>query len=270
MIIDTHVHIGNIAGFNMPKENVLYSMKKYHIDYSIVSSGNAAEFDCELSPISERIQHSQIECLNEVLDISKEYPSKIGVAVWVKPFNENADNALYDIIEKNLKYIKAIKIHPFHSNIPFDSPKTEQFIEMAENFSLPVITHTGNSDNDSCIRVYNMAKKHPKTNFFMAHMGLGTDNSKAIELVSELPNLYGDTTWVSVKSTLRLIEKAGIKKVVFGSDNPIDGKDTYLVNKTGHRSLYQEYFNELKDILSKDYYNRLMYKNAQKLFKIDI
>lgn len=181
---------------------------------------------------------------------------------------ETADNNLYSIIEKNIEYIKAIKLHPYHSTVPFDSEKTEPFIKLAEHFSLPVITHTGNSDADSCIRVYNMAKRHPKINFIMAHLGLGTDNNQAIDLISELSNLYGDTAWVPVKSTLKLIKTAGINKIVFGSDNPIDGKDTYLTNRTGDRSLYQEYFNELKDILSKEEYDTLMYKNAKKLFNL--
>lgn len=34
MIIDTHVHIGKMLVFDMPPENVLYSMDKYGIDFS--------------------------------------------------------------------------------------------------------------------------------------------------------------------------------------------------------------------------------------------
>lgn len=268
MIIDTHVHIGNMLGFKLTEDDVLYSMNRYSVDYSIVSNTEASEFDHNLRPIPSKLQHSQIECLEKVLDFAKNHPEKIGAAVWVKPFNETADESLYSIIQKNREYIKAVKVHPFHSKVPFDSEQMEPFVELAEYFSLPIVTHTGGSDDADCKRVYNMAEKHPKTNFVMVHMGLGTDNNDAIQFVSELPNLYGDTAWVPIKSTLKLIERAGISKVVFGSDNPIDGKDTYLMNRTGDRSLYQEYFNELKNILSKNDYDCLMYKNAVKLFDI--
>ncbi len=270
MIIDTHVHIGDMLNFRLTKEDVVYSMDKYGIDYSIVSSLNAAEFDHQLRPIPRKYQHSQLECLNDVIEFARSEPNRIGVAVWVKPFGEKADYDLYKAINDNRKYIKAIKFHPYHSNVPFDSDKVTPFIDLAEHYGLPVVVHTGGSDAASCVRVYNMAKKFPKTKFFMVHMGLGTDNNEAIELISRLPNLYGDTTWVPLKSTLKLIKTAGIEKIVFGSDSPIDGKDTYLHNRMGDRSLYQEYFNELKEMITADEYDRLMYKNAAELFGISI
>ena len=95
-----------------------------------------------------------------------------------------------------------------------------------------------------------------------------TVQNEAIDLISKLPNLYGDTTWVSIESTLRFLEVCGDDKIVFGSDAPIDGKDTYLDNGKGDRSLYQAYFNEFKDMVSAETYDKIMYKNAQKLFNI--
>ena len=231
MIIDTHVHIGDMLDFVLKKEDVISSMKRFGIDHSIVSSLNAAEFDHKLRPVK-------------------------------------ADYDLYKAINNNRKYIKAIKFHPYHSNLPFDGAETEPFIELAQHYGLPAVVHTGGCDAASCVRVYNAAKKFPKTKFVMVHMGLGTDNSEAIELISRLPNLFGDTTWVPVSSTLKLIRKAGIEKIMFGSDNPIDGPDTYLHNRSGERSLYQQYFNELKEMLSPEDYDRLMYKNASELFGI--
>ncbi len=270
MIIDTHVHIGDMIGFRLTKEDVLYSMKQYGITHSIVSTLNAAEFDHKLRPIPPKFLHSQIECLHEVVDFAKQYPRQISAAVWVRPFNETADTALYRAIEENRQYITAVKFHPYHSNVPFDSKQNEPFIEMAEHFRLPVVTHTGGSDAASCVRVYNMAKKYPHTNFVMVHMGLGTDNQEAIALISQLPNLYGDTTWVPVKSTLQLIQKAGIDKVLFGSDSPIDGPDTYLHNRAGERSLYQEYFHEFKNMVSPDEYDKIMYQNAVSVFRMKL
>ena len=99
-------------------------------------------------------------------------------------------------------------------------------------------------------------------------MGLGTDNKEAIELLGKLPNLYGDTTWVPIESTVQAVKLYGSKKIFFGSDNPIDGVDTYQNNPKGEPSVYQRYFNELEELIGKENYDNIMFKNAQKVFNI--
>ena len=48
MRIDTHIHIGGeTVGFQMSEDVVLEAMKKYQINYAIVSNGDAAEVDHE-------------------------------------------------------------------------------------------------------------------------------------------------------------------------------------------------------------------------------
>ena len=47
MVIDSHVHIGKIDKFNMPESMVIESMKKYNIDFSLVSNIEGIEVDCE-------------------------------------------------------------------------------------------------------------------------------------------------------------------------------------------------------------------------------
>lgn len=269
MIIDTHVHIGESLGFCLTPDDVIYSMKTYGIDYSLVSSVSAAEFDHELNPLPLDEQKSQIDCLQECLEFAKTYPGRIGVAVWVKPHTETVTDELKSIIAENIDIIKAVKVHPYHSKTAFDSEKMNPFFELARSFSLPVVIHTGGCDEASPVRVYNAAKVNRDIDFVMVHMGLGTDNQEAIDLICRLPNLYGDTAWVPVKSTLQLINRSSSHKIMFGSDNPIDGKDTYLHNRTDDRSLYQEYFNELKSLLTKEDYENLMWKTAAELFRID-
>ena len=108
----------------------------------------------------------------------------------------------------------------------------------------------------------------PDVDFVMVHMGLGTDNKEAVELIGKLPNLYGDTTWVPVETTLEVIKRYGSKKLMFGSDMPIDGVDTYACNPKGERSLYQDYFHVLPEKISKEAYEDLMWRNAAEVFGI--
>lgn len=140
---------------------------------------------------------------------------------------------------------------------------------MMEKYHLPMVSHTGGCEEASPKYVYNMAKKYPGVNFIMAHMGLGTDNKEAVDLMAKADNLYADTTWVPVSTTVEVIRRYGSKRVMFGSDSPIDGVDTYDCNKNGEPSLYREYFNGIEKIIGHRAYEDLMYKNAIRIFNID-
>ena len=273
MIIDTHVHTGlfesNEKIVDMSEEIVLKSLELYHIDFAIVSHASV-EYDCELNPIPREKQISQEESFLQSVAFARKNKDKIGIMPWIKPATESADERFEEILKENLDVIYGIKVHPFHSKTAFDSEKVEQYIKLAQKYHLPVVSHTADLDESSPVRVYNMAKNYPDVNFVMAHMGLGTDNQEAIELLGKLPNLYGDTTWVPLESTLQAVEKYGSKKIFFGSDSPIDGLHTYAQNMKGEPSLYLQYFNELEDIIGKEAYEDIMYKNAMRVFGIKL
>ncbi|MEE0858522.1 MAG: TatD family hydrolase [Acutalibacteraceae bacterium] len=269
MIIDMHSHIGEIMDFKMPPENLIKSMEKYNIDFSIVSNCAAVAFDHNNKALPYTLQTSQEKAYADTLEFARKYPNKIAVMPWVKPHYETVTNELINMIRENLDITVGIKVHPVHSFISFNSPQVEEFIKIAEQFNLPILVHTADTEESSCEGVYEMAVKHPKVNFILGHMGLGTDNQTAIKLIRKQKNLYGDTAWVPLKSTVQAIKECGADKILFGTDNTIDGVDTLGINPKGERSLYQEYFNELKDLITPEEYEMLMYKNAIRLFKLD-
>lgn len=266
MIIDTHTHTGTRLGFDMREEHILYMMKEYGIDHCIFSNIDCATHDHNQNPIPKEYLTDHITSNKKAINFAKENKDKVSVALWVNPYDDA--EAINELIANNRDVICAIKCHPYHSATKFNSKEFDKYIKLAQKYALPVVTHTGNGECDNPALVYEVAKNYPDINFVMVHMGLGTDNKEATDLISKLPNLYGDTTWVSIESTLRFLEVCGSDKIVFGSDAPIDGKDTYLNNGNGDRSLYQAYFNEFKDMVDKDTYDKIMYKNAQKLFNI--
>lgn len=268
MIIDSHVHIGSMIDFNMSPDDVLYSMERYGIDFSLVSSVDAAEFDHRGKKVPKRFQKPQNVVFRETLAFAARYPERIGAMPWLKLHSELPDAEFEAMLERNRHLVYGLKFHPFHSRVAPDDPAIEPVYALAQKYRLPIVSHTGGCEEARSIHLYNAAVRHPELNFVMVHMDLGTDNSEAIELLGRADNLYGDTTWVPVKSTLKAIERYGSGKILFGSDNPIDGRDTYLHNKTGDRSLYQEYFNEFRAIISPEDYDNIMYRNAARIFGI--
>ena len=271
MIIDTHVHTGIFEDIdrvvNMSRENILAALDLYDIDMAVVSDA-AVEFDCEWNPVPMEKQISQKESFLNSIEFARLHPDKIRIMPWAKPANETPDEEFENLIKENLDIVCGIKIHPFHSKIAFDDERVQAYIQLAQKYHLPVCTHTADCEEAGVKKVYQMAKKYPDVDFVMVHMGLGTDNKEAVELIGLLPNLYGDTTWVSTETTKEVIRRYGSKKMMFGSDMPIDGLHTYGKNPKGEPSLYQSYFHGLEEEIGTEAFEDLMYKNALRIFNI--
>lgn len=270
MLIDTHVHIGGESvGFDMTEEKVLSAIKKYNIDLTIVSNGDAVEVDHEQKLLPMEYHVSQEDALRRVLGFARKYPENIRIGVWVKPLTETVTEELEQLIADNRDIICALKLHPFHSKVSPVDKRTIPYLELANKYKLAVVSHTGTGPEDSPVHVYEAAKLFPEIPFVMVHMGLGSDNKEALELLGKADNLYGDTAWVPMETTIEVIRRYGSKKMLFGSDMPIDGVDTYLCNPKGERSMYQDYFHVLPEKISKEAYEDLMWRNALKVFNLN-
>lgn len=268
-LIDSHMHISRILGFYMPESMVEETMEKYHIDYALISNCDAAEYGHNGKLIPRMLQKSQASCFERAIRFARKNPGRIGVLPWIKPTIETADAKLESMIAENHDIVKGMKMHAFHSRMATDDDRMIPYVEMAEKYDLPFMIHTGGCDEASPRRVCNMAKRYPKVQFIMAHMGLGTDNKEAIDLMGEAENLLADTAWVPMESTIEIIKRYGSKRILFGTDSPIDGVDTYRCNKAGEPSIYVQYMNDLEAVIGAEAYADLMYRNAMRIFKID-
>ncbi len=269
MLIDTHVHLTETLGFYMTEEIVWEMIEKYNISHIILSNGDSAEYDHDLQPIPKELQISQKDSFLRSINFARAHMDKVSIMPWIKPATETADAEFCKMLEDNLDIVKGIKMHAYHSKTATDSKAMEPYVDLAEKYHLPVAVHTGGCEEASPLHVYNMAKRYPNVNFIMVHMGLGTDNMEAINLMERAENLIADTTWVPMESTVEVIRRYGSKRIVFGTDSPIDGLDTYQCNPKGERSLYQSYFNELKDMIEEEDYQNLMHKNAIRIFNLN-
>jgi predicted TIM-barrel fold metal-dependent hydrolase len=262
MIVDSHLHIGNILDFNLTEEETIAGMEKYGVDYGIVSCLESSEFDHNFNQLPPEVQVSQKDSNRRTLNFVQNNPQRLQAQFWIKANLEGYDDWIAEFLVTNQEYFCGLKMHPFHSMLKPTSKKVKPYLELAEQLEFPVAIHTAGDKYSDPEHVYQLAQDYPNLNFIMVHMGLGTDNQKAISLIEKLPNLYGDTTWVEPESVLDAIEKCGSHKIIFGTDAPIDGVDTY--------KSYFDLIEILKTELSAVEYQNIMFKNAIKLFDLNI
>lgn len=264
MIIDSHTHIGKMLNFDMPAQMLLDSMQRYKVSFSMTSTINCTETDHDQNDLPMDKQYDQYEANKEAVDFAKSAKGKIGVLLWMKPRFETCDESYKQLYLQNKDVVYGLKIHPFHSRLPLDDKNVEKYLDFAAENRLPVLVHTAKEICSSVDGVYKAAKKYPEIKFIMGHLGLETDNKEALRIVKKLPNLYGDTCWVNPKNIVDFINESGEDKLMFGTDNTIDGKDTLA------HPYYKFYFNDMQKLISNTAYEKLMWRNAAEFYKLDL
>lgn len=259
--IDSHVHIAKHHG-KMTTADIIYGMKKYNIDHCVISCCDCIEYDSKQRLIPMHKQVSQYDANMYAIKEARKHPCKLSVLMWAKPNLESCDQQFRQLCLDSRDVVVGLKFHPFHSNLPFDSDKIRPYLDFANKNKLTVVTHTAADINSQPRLVYKVARKYPNVKFVMVHMGLNTDNLAAMDYIRKLPNLYGDTTWVNPESMEMALHLCGGAKIMFGSDSPIDGRNTYK------HEYYQFLFDKFKSIASSYDYNLIMGETAQKVFHI--
>jgi predicted TIM-barrel fold metal-dependent hydrolase len=158
MIIDSHAHIGKILDLDMPKDILIESMKKYKIDFSLVSSVEAAEYDGDCKPINPLLQKDQVYLNNDLIKYVMDNKKSLGALIWCKPHNELINEDFESLIENNNDIIYGLKFHPFHSQLAFNDELMEPYFKLARKHNLPIVTHTANSYESSPKLVYEISR----------------------------------------------------------------------------------------------------------------
>jgi Tat protein secretion system quality control protein TatD with DNase activity len=273
VIIDSHTHTGKIAYSvgknrvsNLPGEDLLAAMKKYSIDFALVSSIESAEFDSwgKLAPPGKQIP--QLESFRRLVSFvryrgnTRSGRISMKALLWIKPYSEKATAALEQFIEENREYIAGFKMHPSLSRLKFTDDRFLSYIELASRLDMPVQVHTENDGFSDIKYLEAVAKEYKDTDFVMVHMGLGTDNAEAVELIKQFDNIYGDTCEVNHANVLEAINKCRSEKILFATDAVVHGIDTY--------ARYMPLVNLIRKTFTGKEADDVLFRNCQRVFEV--
>lgn len=246
MIIDIHTHCGIVDGkFNMPVKMQLDAMKKYGIDYALIS-----DIECGYG--------KELAGNRYLLDTVKKYPEKFGGMLWCSG-DGNCDIRQFEkLYLENREFVKGLKIHPDISGIRFDDRRFTPYIGLAERYSLPILIHTQETDFSKISYVEDIADKFKDVKFILGHMSLCSDGSEALAAVKKHANIYADTAWVKYGVVKQAFENGISEKIMFGTDSPIGGLDTY-----GDKDFYTAYYDS-----DDKFTDGVMYENAVRIFNL--
>jgi predicted TIM-barrel fold metal-dependent hydrolase len=275
MIIDSHTHIGTTSYpvgknrvSNLPGEDLIAAMKKYSIDFALVSSIAGAEFDSEEQLIPPDKQIPQMESFRRLVQFVRSRADALPgrpmfkALLWIKPYTEEVTDTLEQFITENRNYIAGLKMHPSLSNIKFTDDRFWSYIKLAERYDLPVQVHTEEDGLANPAYVNEVAANFPSVNFIMVHMGLNTTNVEAIEIINKNDNIYGDTCEVKTENVIKAINECGSEKILFGTDAIVHGIDT--------NRIYLPVIKAIRKNFSMEEADNVLFRNCTRIFRINV
>lgn len=217
-IIDTHLHLGNLAYLNMPSgsdDKIIDILKKNGVKKAVFSHHGL------LSTVE-----AGFDMLFDVLDEHRDFLYAYLV------FNPNHEGLFLDRIKKHISDpgILGIKIHPsWHQCYPH-SEGYRRFWEYTSANGIVVLTHSWNPNVPNKAQKYSdphffeeVSRRYPAQKIILAHAGgRGEYFYKVMEILKRNENIYvdfaGDTFLPFIID--RYVEGVGSERILFGTDMP--------------------------------------------------
>ncbi len=202
----------------------------------------------------------QVNSINRfIADTAKKSGGLITGLGTLHPDSENIESDIDEIASLGLK---GVKMHPDFQKFRIDDEKCDVIYRYCEG-RLPILFHTGDTrfDYSNPERMKPVLDKYPDLTVIGAHFGGWSCWCKAAEMLSSYPNFYVDCSstfnWLEPCEVRKLVEIYGADKVLFGVDYPMWTHETEF-----------EKFIEMG--LSPEDKEKILYKNAMKLFNIEL
>ncbi len=265
MIIDSHLHISYLDDekknlFDV-KDELLESMNKFNIDYSIVIPDNIPNPQC-----------ADMQTLLKIVRGKKQFFSMGTINIF-----QDIDKQIIKL-EKLItaKKICAIKLFPGHDPFYPTDERCQQVYDLCTKYDIPAVFHTGaNSDDYNCAK-YNdpkylveVVEKYKYLKIVISHF-FWPKMDYCFELTKDLKNIYYDTSamaddevvdnsggWNKVVEVLKKTVLIKPDNVMFGTDWPMCPVDKHI-----------QLIKDLK--LDSKTEEKIFFLNAVNLYKLEI
>ncbi len=228
MIIDMHGHLGsiNLAPFWQADAPTL---ERYAVEAGV---------DCLCVSSSRALMYDVAEG-NRELDAALRRTTRLFGYVVASP---NLQPGMEDLAlaEDNPKF-RGVKLHPDYHGYRLDAPSNRRFADRVAARTKLLLFHVScmpGTGFSPAATVAAIAREHPEVNVILAHMGGVFQNGNYpyypnLDTIEEIAaagmpdNLYFDTAhylmYVYSGVMARMVELAGARHIVFGTDVPLQG-----------------------------------------------
>lgn len=262
-VIDAHCHIypDKIAARAVDGTSRFYDIvfKNDGTVSQLLERGEKAGFDRYIVQ-SVATTPKQVESINEF--IAREVSEHTNLMTGLGTLHPDCEDMEYQVEKIKSLGLKGVKLHPDIQHFKIDDYRCLKIYELCEREKLPILMHTGDSryDFSNPNRLVPILEIYDKLIIIGAHLGGYSIWEEASQKLHGFENLYVDCSssfpFIGAQKAKEIIEIYGVDKVMFGTDYPMWG-------------LSDELENFFKMGLSREDNEKILSKNAQKMFGID-
>lgn len=205
-IIDIHAHLGDcrMSELDNHEDEIIAAIEKNKISKIILQNFPYIR--------------DNLEGHKRIAKMAKSNPEKVYGIISVNPHCDKKD--YYDYIKKIIKLggFVGIKLHTLGYCINPMSKDAQKVYDIAKEYDLSVMIHTGLTNFGEPALALVPAKKYQDVNFILAHSGWSGHALQAIAVALNADNIYLETSWTSIDDKNAIISNIGSNRVMFGSD----------------------------------------------------
>jgi predicted TIM-barrel fold metal-dependent hydrolase len=226
-IIDAHTHVFPDKIAEKVSENIgaFYGLDWYSPASAerLIQAGGEVGV-CHYLVCSTATSVGQVEHINDFISRLAGEHSEFTALMALHPDFENYEEELDRGIQMGLR---GVKLHPDFQRFNIDEERLFPMYRAIARRGLPVLIHMGDEryEYSRPCRLAQLMRAVPDLTVIAAHFGGYQRWEEALDLLPPSPNLWFDTSSslgiLSYGNAMRLIERFGVNKFMFGTDFPI-------------------------------------------------
>ena len=218
MIIDGHAHLSDTEYGNI--DLLIARMDEAGVDRTVIVPGGTVDVREMTLYITGEKQPPRRAIPNHLIyEAVRRFPDRFIGFFGVNPLE--ADEALRIFDRAVREGCRGIKLNPIAHRFSFAGTVLDHLAEECAHRGMPIYSHTIFDPGANTLKFGAFARRHPKANFILGHMGFGSCDAHAFRLAGELDNFYLETSLGNYLAIQEAIRIAGDEKLIFGSEFPM-------------------------------------------------
>lgn len=215
MIIDAHAHVSPTSYGST--ERYVEALRQSGIDQAVISPGGMIDVRSMNDYIVGAKKPNDVPHNDYVLKSVESNTILDGVAC-VNPCDPQSIDSLDRCLKKGLR---GLMVSPLVHKFTFLDDRMAELSILCGERGVPIVSHNAWRPGANTVDYVALARKHPRTNFILEHMGAAPADTEATAAAAELDNFFLETSLGNFMHIQETVKKAGASKVIFGSEYPL-------------------------------------------------